>query len=738
MAIKFQTRRGTSSNWSNSNPTLAVGEIGFETDTYKLKIGNGSNTWTNLAYIAGPAFSNLGTMSIQNSDSVSISGGNLTNMTLLRSLGIEINETHQHRLYSENANNIITRIGNAGPYYTVGTTDGSDMKINSSSGGDIKFSTGVSPSEITHLAIDRINDRVDFKNSKIFASRFTQPGDGTNLLGELISQNADQPAKAGVGTMKMVYIRNAVMNIAAYPSSQFDSVTETVGRWDDIRDGFALTRFDITMTPLPYGSGLLNAPGDEQKLAMTCFEFNPTNRTGCYNPHQHEQRLVRNSINGLRAVPETQDFTSTLGNTRVGMHCFSALSLAPSSFVKNFDSRPVEFDAGNIVKFTKNPGVITGMAVKFSASSGNSLPSSIISGNTYYTIRVSDTTCRIANTAADAAANVFKTLSGYSGSNHVMQATEFHSAKFTVGYVSDPNSFAPRGYSTFSYGFRPFVVSANVVSGGSGYAVGNILNISSGTNYSEDKVAKVKVTSVSSGAITGVELYESGGYLNIPASPTTPTNESGNGANASISFVMAHEATQRPHAAHGIAGIWNYGIDCTTPITDNSSATFRYASFSNHAIRLPNGSTNGIAARSAAGNADISLLYTNSSDQAVLFDQKIIKRTTWNPTFTTSNTDPSVTNVIARYSQFSGIVEFYLSFQVTTHGNGGDVKFTLPINARENQAELFSGIDLSSVQGNTLICIKSSDTANVVRCTTSVLVNGNFYLVKGTYEAESA
>ncbi len=52
MAIKFQTRRGSSSNWSNTNPILAAGEIGFETDTYKLKVGTGSNTWNTLDYIA--------------------------------------------------------------------------------------------------------------------------------------------------------------------------------------------------------------------------------------------------------------------------------------------------------------------------------------------------------------------------------------------------------------------------------------------------------------------------------------------------------------------------------------------------------------------------------------------------------------------------------------------------------------------------------------------------------------
>ena len=48
--IQFQLRRGTSTEWSNSNPVLAAGEIGIEIDTNLFKLGNGSSTWNNLSY----------------------------------------------------------------------------------------------------------------------------------------------------------------------------------------------------------------------------------------------------------------------------------------------------------------------------------------------------------------------------------------------------------------------------------------------------------------------------------------------------------------------------------------------------------------------------------------------------------------------------------------------------------------------------------------------------------------
>jgi hypothetical protein len=48
---QFQIRRGTASQWTSANPTLASGELGLETDTLLVKAGNGTTAWTSLAYI---------------------------------------------------------------------------------------------------------------------------------------------------------------------------------------------------------------------------------------------------------------------------------------------------------------------------------------------------------------------------------------------------------------------------------------------------------------------------------------------------------------------------------------------------------------------------------------------------------------------------------------------------------------------------------------------------------------
>lgn len=62
-------RRDTAANWTATNPTLAAGEPGFESNTGKFKIGDGATAWNALAYIGG----GTGTIS-----SITSSGGTLT------------------------------------------------------------------------------------------------------------------------------------------------------------------------------------------------------------------------------------------------------------------------------------------------------------------------------------------------------------------------------------------------------------------------------------------------------------------------------------------------------------------------------------------------------------------------------------------------------------------------------------------------------------------------------------
>ena len=60
--VKIQLRHDTSQNWYTSNPVLRAGELGFESDTGKSKVGDGSTSWNSLNYLyALPVHTHVGT-----------------------------------------------------------------------------------------------------------------------------------------------------------------------------------------------------------------------------------------------------------------------------------------------------------------------------------------------------------------------------------------------------------------------------------------------------------------------------------------------------------------------------------------------------------------------------------------------------------------------------------------------------------------------------------------------------
>ena len=66
---KIILRRDTATNWTSANPTLSGGEVGIETDTLKMKLGNGSTAWNSLGYYAPPSLDEVGDVTITSASS---------------------------------------------------------------------------------------------------------------------------------------------------------------------------------------------------------------------------------------------------------------------------------------------------------------------------------------------------------------------------------------------------------------------------------------------------------------------------------------------------------------------------------------------------------------------------------------------------------------------------------------------------------------------------------------------
>lgn len=55
MPTNFQLRRGTRLDWEKKNPRLREGEMAYETDSRRYKIGDGFRDWNALPYFIDEA-----------------------------------------------------------------------------------------------------------------------------------------------------------------------------------------------------------------------------------------------------------------------------------------------------------------------------------------------------------------------------------------------------------------------------------------------------------------------------------------------------------------------------------------------------------------------------------------------------------------------------------------------------------------------------------------------------------
>ena len=91
MADMIQIRRDTASNWTSANPILAQGELGAETDTSKIKIGDGTTAWASLGYLidAGDYLTATSTNTLTNK-TITFADNTLTGVVPTSAIGVTV------------------------------------------------------------------------------------------------------------------------------------------------------------------------------------------------------------------------------------------------------------------------------------------------------------------------------------------------------------------------------------------------------------------------------------------------------------------------------------------------------------------------------------------------------------------------------------------------------------------------------------------------------------------------
>ena len=132
MANTIQLKRGPAANWTSTNPTLAAGEFGFETDTGKFKVGNGSAAWSGLGYFAPAAaavFSPALAFTLDNPNAYSTSDGDYFGFSVAVSGNYAIVGAHQEDdaggtesgkayIYNVTTGNVVHILDNPNAYST--------------------------------------------------------------------------------------------------------------------------------------------------------------------------------------------------------------------------------------------------------------------------------------------------------------------------------------------------------------------------------------------------------------------------------------------------------------------------------------------------------------------------------------------------------------------------------------------------------------------------------------------
>lgn len=80
--------KDSSENWAINNPSLPIGFIAYETNTNKIKVFNGEDSFNDLPYVSGNGEGSAGVSYIDLSNKPQINSVELTGNKTLDQLGI--------------------------------------------------------------------------------------------------------------------------------------------------------------------------------------------------------------------------------------------------------------------------------------------------------------------------------------------------------------------------------------------------------------------------------------------------------------------------------------------------------------------------------------------------------------------------------------------------------------------------------------------------------------------------
>jgi hypothetical protein len=182
MTVQIKLRRDTAANWTSVNPTLASGEPGLETDTLKVKYGDGATPWVSLAYptniatVVNASSGLSGTTLASNitaSSLTSVASTGLVNLTVQNTINGSINgnaatASQASALTGGVANQLVYQTGsNTTAFITVPSSANTYLTWN---GSGFTWSAGSTTAAAGTLTGNTLNSTVLYSSLQSFGS----------------------------------------------------------------------------------------------------------------------------------------------------------------------------------------------------------------------------------------------------------------------------------------------------------------------------------------------------------------------------------------------------------------------------------------------------------------------------------------------------------------------------------------------------------------------------------------
>ena len=233
MATKIQVRRDTAANWTSANTVLSDGEMGYETDTGYMKIGDGATAWSSLAYFTPGDVSDDNTtytISVAQAGAdanVTLTGSDASNDTVTMVAGNNLTVTVAGDNVTMDVDNDLANYSNATTAFISDITAEaigslSDVDVSAVANGSVLSYNSTSGNwEAGDPAVGAISDLSDVD--------VTSPGqwshlhwDGANWVDEAVYFYTTKRFAGGMATDRFIELQNRVITIGAISSG--DSV----------------------------------------------------------------------------------------------------------------------------------------------------------------------------------------------------------------------------------------------------------------------------------------------------------------------------------------------------------------------------------------------------------------------------------------------------------------------------------------------------------------------------------